>query len=57
MSQELNEPTLDQVNEKLDEIIDEKYNEFFDQIKAEIDSFSMNTPGHQINAALKRYYS
>ena len=51
------EPTLEEVNEKLDEIIDEKYNEFFDSIKSEIDCFSYNTPGHQISAALRRYFS
>lgn len=53
----IEEPTLEQINEKLDEIIDEKYNKIFDSIKAEIDGFSYNTPGHQINAALKRYFS
>jgi len=28
---EQDEPTLEQLNEKLDEIIDEKYEEFFDK--------------------------
>jgi len=51
------EPTLDQVNEKIDEIIDEKYQSFIDMIKSEIDQFSYNTPEHQINTAVKRYFS
>ena len=50
------EPTLDEVETKLQEIIDEKYQSFIDSIKSEIDQFSMNTPEHQINKALKRYF-
>ena len=51
------EPTLEQVEKRLDNIIDEKYQEFMDTIKSEIDCYSMNTPEHQISAALKRYFS
>lgn len=50
------ELTLEQIEEKLDEIIDEKYQSFVDSIKSEIDQYSMNTPEHQINKALKRYF-
>jgi len=50
------ELTLEQVEEKLDEIVDEKYQCFMDIIKSEIDQFSFNTPEHQINKALKRYF-
>ena len=50
------EPTLEQVEKKLDEIIDEKCQEIYDMIKIEIDGFSFNTPEHQINKALKRYF-
>jgi len=50
------EPSLAQVNEKLDEIIDEKYQSIIDIIKSEIDQFSDNTPEHLINKALMRYF-
>lgn len=50
------ELTLDEVKTKLQEIIDEKYQSFMDIIKLEIDQYSMNTPEHQINKALKRYF-
>ena len=50
------ELTPEQVEAKLDEIIDEKYQSFMDIIKSEIDQFSMNTPEHQINKALKKYF-
>jgi len=52
----MTEPTLEQVQNKLADIIDEKYQEFIDIIKLEIDSFSMNTPEWEINKALKRYF-
>lgn len=52
----MTEPTLEQVEEKLDEIIDEKYQSFMDIIKSEIDQYSFNTPEYQINKALKRYF-
>jgi len=51
------EPTLQQVNERLDEIVDEKYQSFIDMIKSDIDQFSYNTPEHQISKAVKRYFS
>ena len=53
---EISEPTLEQVETELDEIIEEKYQSFIDSIKEEIDQFSFNTPEHQINKALKRYF-
>ena len=52
----MSEPTLQQVETKLDEIIDEKYQSFMDIIKSEIDQYSMNTAEHLINKALKRYF-
>ena len=52
----MSEPTLEQVEEKLDKIIGEKYQSIMDMIKSEIDQYSMNTPEYQINKALKRYF-
>jgi len=52
----MSEPTLSEVEAKLQEIIDEKYQSFMDMIKSEIDQYSFNTPEHQINKALKEYF-
>ena len=50
------DPTLEEIESKLDEIIDEKYQSFIDSIKSEIDQYSLNTPEHQISKPLKRYF-
>jgi len=52
----MSEPTLEQVEEKLAEIIDKKCQAIYDMIKLEIDDYSMNTPGHEINKALRTYF-
>ncbi len=45
------------INKKLDEIIDEKYQSIIDIIKSEIDQFVDNTREYQISEALRRYFS
>lgn len=52
----MTEPTLDEVNQKIDEILDDKFQEYLDLIKSEIDKFSMNTPEHQILKRAKEFW-
>lgn len=52
----MTEPTLDEVNQKIDEIIEENFQQYIDGIKSEIDQFSQNTPEHQILKRMKVYW-